>query len=68
LLEAQYGWHAAMIVSVVGFKDFEKYTREELAKRGILLRERSDLLRWLKDYKPNKDGLWLPSPPKIVKV
>ena len=37
----QYGWHAAMIVSVVGFKDFEKYTHEELAKRGILLRERS---------------------------
>jgi hypothetical protein len=58
----KYGWHAAMIVSVVGFKDFNKYTREELTRKGLLLRDREDLLRWLKDYKPNKDGLWLPSP------
>ena len=64
----QYGWHAAMIVSVVGFKDFEKYTREELAKKGILLREREDLLRWLKDYKPNKNGLWLPNPSKSLSI
>lgn len=57
-----HGWHAAMIVSVVGFTEFEKYRREELARRGIILKERQDLLRWLKDYKPNKSGLWLPNP------
>lgn len=55
-----FGWHAAIIVSLVGFKDFEKYSREALALKGIELKEREDLLKWLKDYKPNKNGLWLP--------
>jgi len=59
---SQFGWHAAMIVSLVGFKDFRKYNRVELALKGIELKERDDLLRWLNGYKPNKDGLWLPEP------
>ena len=59
-----FGWHAAMIVSLVGFKDFEKYSRESLALRGIELRERDDLLKWLRGYKPKGNGLWLPEPRK----
>ena len=57
-----YGWHAAMIVSIVGFKDFEKYSRESLTLKGIELKDQNDLLMWLKGYKPNKNGLWLPRP------
>ncbi|HEV2863176.1 MAG TPA: restriction endonuclease [Pyrinomonadaceae bacterium] len=57
-----FGWHAAMIVSLVGFKDFEKYSRETLILKGVELKDRNDLLMWLKGYKPNKSGLWLPQP------
>jgi DNA-directed RNA polymerase specialized sigma24 family protein len=57
-----FGWHAAMIVSLVGFTDFEKYNRESLALKGVELRDRNDLLRWLRDYKRNRSGLWLPEP------
>lgn len=56
-----WGWHAALIVSLVGFSKFRKVTREELALRGVELRERDDLLDWLRSYRPNKHGLWLPS-------
>jgi hypothetical protein len=55
----RYGWHAAMIVTVEGFTDFEKWNREELKMKGIELREKQDLLRWLRDYKQNENGLWL---------
>ncbi|HXU37581.1 MAG TPA: hypothetical protein VN937_14565 [Blastocatellia bacterium] len=55
-----FGWHAAMIVSLVGFKDFEKYDRESLALKGVELKDSDDLLQWLRGYKPNKNGLWLP--------
>ncbi len=58
----KFGWHAAMIVSIVGFTDFEKYTRDSLALRGVELKDRDDLLVWLKNYKRNKNGLWLPAP------
>lgn len=57
-----FGWHAAMIVSLVGFKDFEKYNREVLTLKGIELKDRNDLLRWLRGYKRNSSGLWLPAP------
>ena len=59
-----FGWHAAMIVSLVGFKDFEKYTRESLVLKGVELKDSNDLLRWLRGYRPNGNGLWLPDPRK----
>jgi DNA-binding CsgD family transcriptional regulator len=58
----KFGWHAGMIVSLVGFKDFKKYTREAVVNMGIELKDRNDLLRWLKEYQPNRHGLWLPNP------
>jgi hypothetical protein len=57
----EYGWHAAMIVSLVGFTETRKILRQDLELRGIMLRDREDLLRWLDDYKPNPNGLYLPS-------
>lgn len=55
-----FGCNAAMIVSVGGFKDIRKINSEDLQLRGIYLRDKDDLIRWLDDYKQNKNGLWLP--------
>lgn len=58
----QFGWHAAMIVTVAGFTNFEKWDREQLKLKGLELKDKEDLLRWLKAYKENEGGLWLPEP------
>lgn len=58
----RFGWSAAMIVTVGGFKDFQKWSREELALKGLYLKDRDDLFRYLKGYKQNASGLWLPNP------
>lgn len=58
----RFGWNAAMIVTVGGFKDFEKWSREELELKGLFLKDRDDLLRYLVGYRQNESGLWLPTP------
>ena len=58
----KFGWHAAWIVSIRGYRDFKKYTREALTMRGIELKDRDDLCRWLDSYEPRAGGLWLPKP------
>lgn len=58
----RFGWHAAMIVTVVGYKDLEKWTRQELAYKGVDLKDKEDLTMWLNDYEHHKGGLWLPKP------
>lgn len=60
------GWHAALIVSIQGFQEFRKYRCEELAKLGVELKDKSDLVRWLQDYEPNSGGLWLPKPKRDI--
>lgn len=55
-----FGWSAAMVVSIVGFKKFRKYTVEDIRNLGIFLKDRNDLLKWLVEYKENKNGLWVP--------
>lgn len=62
----QFGWHAAMIVTVAGFTEFEKWNKEQLKLKGIELKDRDDLLRWLKEYKESESGLWLPEPPTLL--
>ncbi len=37
----KFGWHAAMIVSVVGFKRMRKYSRTDLDLRGVSLHDRN---------------------------
>ena len=67
----QWGWHLAMIVSVLGFKNTRKYKRDDLERRGIELRDKDDIAGWLRDYRPSDKGLWLPhkmfadSPPHV---
>lgn len=58
----KFGWHASIIVSAVGFKKFRKYSKTELNLRGVWLKDRDALFRWISDYRPNDQGLWLPSP------
>lgn len=60
---SKYGWSAAMIVSVHGFKKFAKYTSEDLVGMQINLRDKTDLTRWLKDYKSTPSGLLVPAKP-----
>jgi hypothetical protein len=58
----RFGWNAALIVSVGGFKEFEKWSREELALKGLFLKDRGDLLQYLDGYRQHANGLWLPNP------
>lgn len=60
-----FGWHAAIIVTTIGFKDIEKWTPYQLRMKGVELKDRDDLLRWLRDYQQKEDGLWLPNPLKL---
>jgi len=64
----KWGWHLGMIVSTAGFTEFQKYTRHELELRGLLLKDRDDVLEWLKDYRPSDRGLWLPKDYRIVSL
>ena len=54
------GWHAALIVSIHGLRDLKKYSHDNLVNRGIELKDKNDLIRWLGDYEPNGGGLWVP--------
>jgi restriction endonuclease Mrr len=56
-----YGWNAAMIVSLVGTTKTRKITSEKLARLNITLKQKDDLLQWLRDYEPKGNGLWLPT-------
>lgn len=56
-----WGWRAALIVSLAGFSEFRRTTTLELGRLSVLLKDRNDLVRWLSDYQPHPNGLWLPS-------
>ena len=62
----QFGWHAGLIVSTGGFRRTRKYTPLELSLRGIEMKDKRDLLMWLEDYQPDKNGLWLPNPQRSM--
>jgi hypothetical protein len=55
-----FGCNALMIVSLGGFKKMRKISQDALQLRSIYLRDKKVLIKWLDDYKPNKNGLWLP--------
>ena len=54
-----FGWHIAMVVTVSGFTEMDKYTPEQLRMMRISLKDGDDIRRWLKDYRFNQSGLWL---------
>ncbi|HEX9928011.1 MAG TPA: restriction endonuclease [Pyrinomonadaceae bacterium] len=62
----KFGWHGSLIVTVAGFTEFEKWSREELKLKGLMLKDKTDLTMWLKDYKECENGLWLPEPKKLI--
>ena len=55
-----WGWDVGLIVTLSGFKDFRSTNKDDLAKMGIYLKDRKDVIEYLKAYKPRPDGgLWL---------
>lgn len=58
------GWDSAIIVSLAGFKDFKKISVDNISYHGVKLKDHQDVERWLDDYIPHKNGLWLPKPVK----
>jgi hypothetical protein len=59
---SKQGWHLGMIVSLAGFTDFRKYSNSDIKMLGVELRDESDVVKWLRNYKPSDKGLWLPTP------
>jgi restriction endonuclease Mrr len=64
--QSKFGWSAVMIVSIVGFKKFRKYTMEDIHNMGIYLKDKEDLITWLDEYKENENGLYVPVTHKSV--
>ena len=55
-----HGWHGAIIVTLSGVRETRKFTSDDYCRKGIAIREKSDLISWLDGYKPNSNGLWVP--------
>ena len=63
----KFGWTVGMLVAPGGIRDFRKFESEfELEAKGVFVKHRRDILQWLKDYRPNKGGLWLPKPERRI--
>jgi CspA family cold shock protein len=55
----RYGWHGAIIVALGGVSNTRTFSRDEYRKKGLEVKDKEDVMYWLRDYKPNADGLWL---------
>jgi transcriptional regulator with XRE-family HTH domain len=65
----KFGWTVGMLVAPGGVRDFRKFKSEgELEAKGIFVKHKHDILEWLKDYRPNKEGLWLPKPDRRIRA
>ena len=63
----KFGWTVGMLVAPGGIRDFRKFeSKGELEAKGIFVKHKHDILQWLKDYRPNKEGLWLPKPERRI--
>ena len=55
-----FGWHMAWVVALGGATKTRKFSHDEWRLKGLEVKTKSDILRWLEDYSPNANGLWLP--------
>lgn len=55
----RHGWHGALIVALGGISNTRKFSRNEYRKKGLEVRDKEDLIRWLDDYEPKANGLWV---------
>lgn len=55
----RHGWHVALIVALGGISNTRKFSRDEYRKKGLEVRDKEDLIRWLDDYEPKANGLWV---------
>ena len=56
----KHGWHGAIIFALGSASTTRAFNKDEYRKKGIEIKDKEDLLRWLRDYKPNGDGLYVP--------
>lgn len=56
-----FGWHMAIIVALGGASNTRTFSRDQYRKKGLEVKDKEDIMRWLRDYKPNADGLWVRS-------
>jgi len=60
--QPKYGWTVAMIVSLAGFKKVKRFSHGQFGTRNLHLKDGSDVVKWLQDYRFGPNGLWLPNP------
>lgn len=53
------GFHVGVIVASNGYKDLKKLSAPSLGYLGLELRDGNDVKRWLNEYSPSENGLWL---------
>jgi len=56
----KFGWHAAVILTLGGTSITRSFNKDEYRNKGIEIRDKEDLLGWLRDYQPNNNGLYVP--------
>ena len=61
----KYGWSIGMIVTSSCIVKTKRYSN--LDYKGIHLKDKNNVIQWLEQYKPNKNGLWLPNPLRKMK-
>src|SRR5262249_45987360 len=65
----KFGWAVGMLVAPGGVSNFRKFKRNgEIEMKGVFVKQKQDVLKWLNDYRPSKDGLWLPNPERRIKA
>jgi len=57
-----HGWNLGMVVTTSTFRDYAIAKEVEFNHFGVSLKSGSDLRRWLDEYIPSPNGLWLPNP------
>jgi len=59
---ADFGWNGGILVTSGKIANFRRGERASWELKGVAMRDREDLCKWLSDYHPNSCGLWLPNP------
>lgn len=55
----KHGWHVAIILALGGASTTRGFNKDEYRNKGIEIKDKEDLLCWLRDYQPNDNGLYV---------
>jgi DNA-binding MarR family transcriptional regulator len=65
----RFGWTVGMLVAPECVRDFRKFkTHAEIERKGLFIKQEQDILQWLANYQPDREGLWLPTPKRSMRV